>query len=402
VECLDNPALKEVPMAVAGDPKDRCGIILAKNEPARRFGVTTAETVWKARKKCPGLVLVPPRHERYAQVSQQVNAVYQSYTDRVEPFGIDESWLDVTGSLHLFHASPRELADGIRERVKRDIGITLSVGVSFCKVFAKLGSDIKKPDATTVITSDSFREILWPLPARDMLFVGAAAAETLGKQAIYTIGDLARMDRERLARLLGKGGDTLWRYANGLDDEPVRPFCQEEELKSVGNGMTFRRDILGIREIRAGVAALTDEVAARLCASGVKCRVVHVQIKDPAFKVISRQMTLDVPTHLHKELTDAAMKIICANWNPTAPIRALTVTGSDLVREGEEYGQVSLFDCGLPDARTIRREKLEAVEAAIRKIRERHGRGSIAMGCADSREIGVCRLDTPGDADDRQ
>jgi DNA polymerase IV len=399
VECLDNPTLKNVPMAVAGDPLDRCGIILAKNELAKRCGVTTAETVWKAHKKCPGLVLVPPRHERYAQVSRQVNAIYESYTDLVEPFGIDESWLDVTGSLHLFRALPEGLADRIRERVKHDIGITISVGVSFCKVFAKLGSDIKKPDATTVISRENFREILWPLPARDMLFVGASAAEMLEKQAIRTIGDLARADRGCLAKLLGKGGDALWRYANGLDEEPVRKACEEEELKSVGNGMTFRRDIVGIDEIRAGVTALTDEVAVRLREANVKCRVVHVQIKDPAFKVISRQETLDVPTHLHKELTDAAMKIILANWKLSAPIRALTVTGSGLVKEGEAFEQLSLFACGMPGAQTLQREKLEAVESAIRKIRDRHGRGSIVMGRAENREIGIVRLGSSGGKD---
>ena len=406
VECLDNPALKDVPMAVAGDPKNRSGIILAKNEIAKGFGVLTTQTIWQARQKCPHLVLVPPRHHRYTQISRRVNAIYLTYTDQVEPFGIDESFLDVTGSLALFGSSPRALADEIRARVRREIGITISVGVSFNKIFAKLGSDMKKPDATTVITRENFRDLVWPLPAGDLLFVGKNAAKILEKHEIHTIGDLARYPADQLTRLLGKLGDTLHAYANGLDAEPVRRASEREALKSVGNGMTLRRDLTSWAEIKTGVLALSDEVAARMREAGVKCRTVHVAIKNPELKTITRQATLVNPTHLQKELVESALSLIRANWpvsdaGACAPIRALTVTGSQLVPEGEAHEQTSLFDARDEGGSALRREKYEKIEAALASIREKHGAGSIALGYVDNEDLGIRRLGyTGGESDD--
>ena len=252
VECLDHPAYWQVPIAVAGDPKDRSGIILAKNEPAKKYGIVTAETIYAAKRKCPSLLLVPPRHWRYEEISAQVNRIYLQYTDQVEPFGIDESFLDVTGSLPYFHTTARALADQIRERVKREVGITISVGASFNKTFAKIGSDMKKPDATTEITPENFQTLVWALPIRDMLFVGKASVEAFERSFISTIGDLARKPREQIAHLLGKSGEALWDNANGLDCDPVLPYGECEQVKSVGNGMTFRRDLLSETEIRQG------------------------------------------------------------------------------------------------------------------------------------------------------
>ena len=223
VELLDHPELRHLPVAVCGDPDSRHGIILAKNEPAKTFGVKTAETIWQARKKCPDLVLLPAHHDKYREVSRRVNRIYQEYTDLVEPFGIDESWLDLTGTLHLFGGNARALADQIRDRLRGELGLTISVGVSFNKVFAKLGSDYKKPDATTVITRENFRQIVWPLPVTDLLYVGRAAAQTFQKFNIRTIGDLARFDRESLFTLLGKNGAQLHDFACGLDRSPVAP-----------------------------------------------------------------------------------------------------------------------------------------------------------------------------------
>ena len=220
VELLSHPELRHLPVAVCGDPKSRHGIILAKNEPAKRFDVKTAETVWQAKKKCPDLVLLPAHHEKYREYSRRVNGLYQQYTDLVEPFGIDESWLDVTGTLHLFGGDPKALADEIRSRVRRELGLTISVGVSFNKVFAKLGSDYKKPDATTVITEESFQAMVWPLPVTDLLYVGRAAASAFQKFGIRTIGDLAAFDRQALFTLLGKNGAQLHDFASGLDRAP--------------------------------------------------------------------------------------------------------------------------------------------------------------------------------------
>ena len=203
VELLDHPELKDRPAAVCGDPESRHGIILAKNELAKQYKVQTAETVWQARRKCPDLVLLPAHHWKYKEYSRKVNDIYERYTDLVEPFSIDESWLDVTGTLHLFGGDGKALADQIRRAVRQELGLTVSVGVSFNKVFAKMGSDYKKPDATTVITRENFQELLWPLPVTDLLFVGRAAARVLGGYGIRTIGDLARFDRDSLGEILG-------------------------------------------------------------------------------------------------------------------------------------------------------------------------------------------------------
>jgi DNA polymerase-4 len=392
VECKDRPELRDVPMAVAGDPKNRTGIILAKNERAKAYGVKTAETVYAAKRKCPALVLVPPRHRRYQEISRAVNRLYLDYTDQVEPFGIDESWLDVTGSLSLLSTTGPLLADELRRRVREEIGITISVGVSFCKILAKMGSDLKKPDATTVLTRENFRERIWNLPAGDMLFAGRSTVTRLEKYGIRTIGDIARADREDLVRLMGKGGGQLWDYANGLDDAPVLPFDRHDEVKSVGNGMTFPRDLTTDEEIRAALSMLADEVSTRMRAHGVKCQTVAVHIKDPAMKTISRQTALRHPTRLQAELTEQAMRLVRAHWRPDAPVRALTLTAAGLIPEDEDAAQLSIF--GEDDER--RREKLEKLEDAVYRIRSRFGPGSIKVGAPDA-VLGRERPPEPGD-----
>ena len=384
VECLDNPALGQAPMAVAGDPEGRHGVILAKNELAKGYGVKTAETVWQARRKCPQLVLVPPRHSRYREISRLVNKIYLQYTSQVEPFGIDESFLDVTGSLALFGLDGEALAHRIRLQVKEQIGITISVGVSFNKVFAKLGSDMKKPDAVTVISRENYRDKVWPLPVSALLFVGGATRQALERHGVNTIGDLAGVDREEAAGWLGKSGEMLWHYARGLDEEPVKEYVQAEPVKSVGNGMTFRRDLLTEEEIRGGVRALTDEVAFRLRRYGLKCRTVQVHIKDPALKTISRQTTLARPTRLQRELYRAAMELIHAHWQPGAPIRALTVTGAGVIPDQEVYEQLSLLD----DGQEARRRQ-ERLEEAVYQLRLKHGPGVIAMGLPPDQTLGI-------------
>lgn len=376
VEELLNPELKKVPMAVAGDPQSRHGIILAKNERAKKYHVQTAETIWSAKRKCPELICVSAHHRLYEEISRRVNEIYLQYTDLVDRFGIDESFLDVTGSLRYFGKAPRALADEIRARVREEIGITISVGVSFCKVLAKLGSDYQKPDATTVIWREDMEKIVYPLPVSDLLYAGKRTTDALHKLGIQTIGDLARADRLLLGEKLGKSGDQLWRYANGIDREPVASFYAPREIKSVGNGMTFPQDIRGRREIRAGIALLADSVAGRLRADGLKCRAVQVQIKDPCFKVIQRQKTLPRPTWLCRELIVAAMELIENNWNLNAPIRLLSVTGIDLVPAAETAEQVTLFEP--PDRQ--QHEKLERLENAMATIRERYGKNSIGFG----------------------
>ena len=374
VELLSHPELRHLPVAVCGDPAQRHGIILAKNEPAKAFGVRTAETVWQARRKCPDLVLLPSHHRLYEEYSQKVNAIYERYTDLVEPFGIDESWLDVTGTLHLFGGDARAMADRIRDHIRQELGLTVSVGVSFNKVFAKLGSDYKKPDATTVIWRGDVERMVWPLPVSDLLFVGRAAAKELARYGVTTIGQLAAFDREALGRLLGQHGLQLHDYANGVDDSSVRPAGQYVPPKSVGNGMTFPRDLVGEEAVRSGVTVLADWVAHRLRGHGLKCTTVQVTIRSPEFHDISRQRRLSRPSCVTAELAEMVMELVRENWNLAAPIRAITVTAANLIPASQAAEQMDLFSA---ERDTDRRDRRERLGHALDEIRHRFGGGAI-------------------------
>ena len=376
VELLSHPELRQTPMAVCGDPSSRHGVILAKNEPAKRFGVQTAETIWQAKRKCPDLVLLPPHHDRYREYSRRVNAIYDTYTDLVEPFGIDESWLDVTHTLHLFGGDGAALADALRRRVREELGLTLSVGVSFNKVFAKLGSDYKKPDATTVISRENWWKTVWPLPVGALLYVGGAARKLLGGYGVSTIGQMAACPPEMLESLLGKMGRQLHEYANGLDRSPVRSRYDAEPVKSVGNGTTFPQNLTTRVQVQGGVAVLADSVATRLRRHGLYAGGLQVTIRDPQFRDRSRQCQLPGPTHLIRDLTETAMALVDQLWRPPAPIRALTVTALHLTPEGETYEQTDLFGA------VPKKEKLERLEGAMDQIRKKYGGGAIIFGAA--------------------
>ena len=379
VELLSHPDLRDVPMAVCGDPASRHGIILAKNEPAKRFGIQTAETVWQARRKCPGLVLLPPHHKLYREYSVRVNELYGQYTDLVEPFGIDESWLDITGSMHLFGGDPVAIADELRRRVREELGLSISVGVSFNKIFAKLGSDYKKPDATTLISPENWQEIVWPLPVGAMLFVGRSAQRTLAQYGVATFGQLAACRPEMLEKLLGKLGRQLHEYANGLDRSPVRPQAEREPVKSVGNGTTFPHDLTRWEEVRAGLAALSDSVAMRLRRQGLYCSGVQVTIKDSSFCSISRQKRLESPTRLMKDIQRAAMELTRSAWRAPTPIRMLTVTALHITESAESFEQLDLLGAG----RAVSDARQEKLESAVRAIRDKFGDGSITFGSGE-------------------
>ena len=376
VELLSHLELREVPVAVAGDPASRHGIILAKNEPAKQCGVKTAETIWQAKKKCPNLVLLPAHHKLYREYSKKVNAIYDEYTDLAESFGIDESWLDVTNTLHLFGGDAKALANAIRQRVKRELGLTLSVGVSFNKVFAKLGSDYKKPDATTVISRENWRSIVWPLPVGDLLYVGGAAQKLLGQYGVKTIGQLAACKKETLETLMGKMGTQLYEYANGLDSAPVRARLDAEPVKSVGNGTTFPTNLTRWEQVRAGLSALADSVAGRLRRYGMYCGGVALTIRYADFRQFTRQTRLSGPTHLQKDIYRAALTLAQQAWHAPEPIRALTVTALYLTPDGESYQQLDL----LAGDTTRRDEKQERLEQAMDAIRGKYGKGSITFG----------------------
>ncbi|MDR0424553.1 MAG: DNA polymerase IV [Clostridiales Family XIII bacterium] len=389
VELLAHPELRSRPVAVCGDPQSRHGIILAKNDHAKSFGVATAETVWSAMKKCPDLALLKAHHDKYRDYCGKINAIYCRFTDMVEAFSIDESWLDVTGSHDLF-GSGAEIAGAIRQAVKSELGLSLSAGVSFNKIFAKMGSDFKKPDATTVISRDNFRELLWPLPVKEMFGVGGATAAKLGRIGIGTIGGLANCDRSLLTFQFGKLGGMLHDYANGIDDSPVALASERKRIKSVGNGITFRRDILGEDEIRTGVTALSDTVAGRLRKYGLKCRGVKVDIKDPLFKTISRQKQLISATNITSEIVGAAMSLILRYWDCTLPIRLITVTAINLQDEGDAE-QMS-FLCGSGEgaqADPAFRAKVERLDRAVDMIRRKYGVSAITFGNILHNDIGV-------------
>ncbi|MCH5285921.1 MAG: DNA polymerase IV [Christensenellaceae bacterium] len=375
VELLERPDLMDKPVAVAGDPEGRHGIILAKNQIAKGYGVKTAETIWQARKKCPGLVLLPPHREKYSAMSARVNAIYLDVTDQVEPFSVDESWLDVTGSRALF-GDGAAIADMLRRRVREELGITISVGVSDNKSWAKMGSDYKKPDATTLVTRENASSLLYPLPVSDLLFVGHAAAETLRRHGIGTIGALADCSPELLVQYLGKQGESLWRMARGLDDSPVRRWGESEPIKSIGNSTTFSHDLIGREACHAGLKPLCESVGTRLRQQGLKCHTVTIQIKDPQFKVISRQKTLPLPTNLTRQLYREACALLDASWPERAPVRLLSVTAGSLCPENDAVpAQLSFLEEVAPDdPRQLRLEK------AIDRVRERYGQGIVGTG----------------------
>ena len=376
VELLRYPALRDVPVAVCGDPESRHGIVLAKNEAAKQLGVKTAETIWQARQKAPHLITLPPHHGLYREYSRKVNAIYGQYTDLVEPFGIDESWLDITGSMHLFGGDGKAIADQLRDRLREELGLTISVGVSFNKIFAKLGSDYKKPDATTVIDRGNWQAIVWPLPVGDLLGVGHSTQKLLRQYGVETIGQLAAFPRQTLETLLGKHGTQLHDYANGLENSPVRPQHEAEPVKSVGNGTTFPRNLTRWEEVRSGLAVLSDSVAGRLRRQGLYCGGVALTIRNAQFRQFSRQMRLDTPTHLQKDIYQTALALARQSWHAPDPIRALTVTALYLTDSADSFQQLDLLD----GAAAQREEKQERLEQAMDAIRGKYGKGAISFG----------------------
>lgn len=382
VETVFNPQYRDVPMAVAGSVENRHGIILAKNEHAKKFNIKTAETVFSAKKKCPDLVLLDPHYDRYVEYSVKANEIYSRYTDMVEPFGIDESWLDVTAS-GVF-GNGYEIAEKIRQEIKQELGITVSVGVSFNKVFAKLGSDYKKPDATTVISRENFKDIVYPLPVSDLLFVGKSTADALKHLGIRTIGDLAEANRELLVMKLGKSGAMLSSYARGEDNSPVES-SSKADAKSIGNGFTFKHDLVGREECLTGIKYLSEEIGTKLRIKGLKCSTVQLTIKDEYLRSIQRNLTLSSPTDISSEIADAAYRILCREWKEERPIRMITVTATNIVRADSVHEQLGFFD----SENTGKREKNGKREIAVDEIRRKFGTDSIVRASIIENDIGI-------------
>ena len=370
VECVFAPELRGKPIAVCGDPAKRHGIVLAKSEAAKKYGVRTGEAVWIAKQKCPDLIILPPCGEKYLRFSRMMRDIYAQYSDRVEAFGLDESWLDVSES----DMDGIEIASILRRRAREELGITISVGVSFNKVFAKLGSDMHKPDATTVISARNYREKIWPLPASDLLFIGRSTAGALHANGLYTIGDIARSDPASLYIMLGKSGDMLYKFASGKDDTPVLPFHAADGVKSIGNSTTPAFDICDATDAQRILYTLCDSVAERMRKQKVRCRTVTLWLRDTTFKSATHQMKLPQPTNLSADLIRASMQLLRESWHEERPLRSLGVQGCDLT-EAQDAEQLSI----LADPWTQRHDVLEKV---IDQMHARFGERSLYRGTA--------------------
>ena len=372
IECLLNPELKGKAMAVCGDPENRHGIILAKSEEAKKYGVKTAETIWQAKRKCPDLILVPPHHEIYWQYSQRAYKLYSEYTDRVQSFGIDECWLDVTASQKLF-GSGQQIAESIRQRVKKELGLTVSVGVSFNKVFAKLGSDMKKPDAVTVISRAEFRRLLANVPVGDMLGVGPATARRLAQNNIRTISELAAADPRWLEVLLGINGREIWRYANGLDDSPVLRQDEKPPVKSIGRGLTVSQDLNTETEVKKLFFELAQDVSRRLRNHQFFATAVQIVIRDNDFNDRQIQGKLEIPTQNAAELSAKALELFVLRYGWQRPVRMLTLRAIDLIGADAPY-QYALFS----DWR--QHEKQSQIEDTVYRLKKQYGSKSLTFG----------------------
>ena len=369
VECVYNPKLKEVPMAVCGCVEDRHGIVLAKNELAKRYNIKTAEAVWEAKKKCPELVTVQPHFERYIDFSHRAREIYGRYTDAVEPFGIDECWLDVTGSRLLF-GDGEEIAEKIRKSIKDELEVTISVGVSFNKIFAKLGSDMKKPDAVTVISRENFRDKVWSLKAGEMVGIGRATQRKLRSMGIITLGDVAASDSGILSAALGKNGEWIWKCASGLDISPVVPSSQSPAAKSIGRSVTCTKDIENDEDIKRIFLSLSEKISASMRRNEVLASLVQISIKDSCLHYEEHQKQLRQPTRLSSTLADTGMDLFREYWKWEKPVRAIGIRACSLSGDKSAF-QMSLY------YNQIKIEKMEHLENNIDKLRERYGRDSV-------------------------
>jgi len=369
VEMLHHPELAGKPIAVGGDPEARHGIVLTANYIAKRKGVKTGMALWQARQACPDVVFLPPRMDLYLRFSRLMKEMYGEYSDRVQSFGCDEAWIDVTASASL-KGDGMTIAREISSRVKSELGLTVSIGVSWNKIFAKLGSDYKKPDAITQFTRDNYRDIVWPLPASDLLYVGPRTYPKLEKMGVRTIGELAQMDPEILQRFLGKMGLILNSFANGWDSSPVTREDYSAPVRSIGNSATTPRDLENDQDVQIILMALTESVSARLRENGFKCKVVEIEIRDNGLFHFSRQMKLKDPTNSTDEIMKAACELFRRHYRWEHPIRSLGVRGADLVTDDIPI-QLNLF------VSQQQREKREKMDRCVDEIRRRFGYYSI-------------------------
>ena len=373
VEIRNNPTLADKPVAVGGDEQARHGIVLAANPLAKQYGIRTAETLWSARRKCPDLVIVPTHFDEYHRFSQAVRQIYLDYTSQIEPMSLDEAFLDVTGSRELF-GDGETIAQTIRTRVKEELGLTVSIGVSFNKIFAKLGSDYKKPDAVTIFSRENYQELVWPQPVGNLLYVGKATAAKLAGIGIHTIGELAAADPVALQMLLGRMGPTLHDYANGRDETPVAEYVNREQAKSIGNMITAPRDIRTPADADLVLWPLCENVAHRLRRHGMCAGSVSLYIRDIQLVTHTRQCRLTPPTWLARELMEHARGLLARHYKWKLPIRTLGVTAGDLIPADQVSLQLDL------DGTAEKRDKFERIERAMDGLKDRYGSAAVRRG----------------------
>ena len=365
VECLHHPEIREKPVAVGGDIEQRHGIILAKNQLAKQFHVSTGEAIWRAKQKCPELIVLPPNFPLYLRFSRLARDIYLDYSNRVEPFGLDEAWLDITSSENQKDKGERT-AHEIRKRIREELGITVSIGVSYNKIFAKLGSDYRKPDAVTMITKENYRQIAWPLPVSDLLYVGPATKRKLNGFGVHTIGELAQTPVEILRSKFGKIGDVLWCFSNGLDSSPVADFQNQPVVKSIGNSTTAPRDLERDEDVKIILYVLADSVARRLREQGLKGRTIHFSVRDNSLFSFTRQKTLGFYTNLTEEIAGEALSLFREHYQWKRPVRSIGISVSDL-EAGTICSQTSLF-CD-----EVKREKMERLDNTVDRLKARFG-----------------------------
>lgn len=369
VEMQRHPELRDKPLAVCGSQEDRHGIVLTANYIAKPRGVKTGMAIWQARQCCPNLVVLPPDMAEYIRISKMAREIYEDYTDQVEPFGLDESWLDVTGSVGLF-GSPMTIAKEISDRIKFELGITASIGVSDNKITAKLGSDYKKPDAITRIEADNYKEIVYPLPVSDLLYVGPATTRKLYSIGVSTIGQLAECPVDILTHKLGKMGAILHMFANGRDVSPVQKSDHIPNVRSVGNSATTPRDLVNDEDVHLMLYLLAESVASRMRELVSRCTVVEVYVRNIDLNSFCRQRKLQNPTCSSSEIAQVAFELFRASYRWEKPVRSIGVRGAGLV-EMDSCLQLSMFQ----DDK--KRDKWERIDATVDKLRERYGYMSV-------------------------
>ncbi len=376
VEIALNPALGGKPLIVCGDPKERHGIVLAKNEEAKKYGIKTAETVYSALKKCPHLQMVESHFHEYKRFSAKVREIYGRYTEKIEECSIDECALDMTESVALF-GSGEEIAQKIRQAVKEELHLTVSVGVSFNKVFAKLASELKKPDAVTVISEENYKQVVYPLPVTELWLVGGSTAQILRKIGIQTIGELADADEAVLIKALGKRGRQVRVYARGEDEEPVKWQKTREDLKSIGNSTTLPKDITERDEVKKWFYALSESVASRLRDADVgRANTVHIVVRNERLEDSTWQTKVS-PTALCSDIAKTAFELFCKHCEKGTRVRMLgvSVSGFDYHIEQLSFGDALDSANG-----GLSYEKRERAENAVAKIREKYGFATMQRG----------------------